>query len=71
VIRARGLTQAKAAKALRLDQPKVSALLRGRLQGFSVERLLSLLNTLGQEVEIVVRPVQQAGRRAETRVVLA
>src|SRR5438094_9313651 len=34
------LTQAAAAKVLRIDQPKVSALLRGRISGFSTERLL-------------------------------
>lgn len=34
LIRERGLTQAKAAKLLGIDQPKVSMLLRGRLTGF-------------------------------------
>ena len=50
-----GMTQAQAAKLLGLDQPKVSALIRGRLGGFSVERLMKLLNALGRDVEIVVR----------------
>src|SRR4051794_33828608 len=52
----RGLTQAKAAELLGLDQPKISALARGRVQGYSIDRLFRFLNTLGQRVEISVRP---------------
>ena len=55
IIEARGLTQAAAARLLGVDQPKVSALLRGRLTGFSTERLIRFLNALGRDVEIVVR----------------
>jgi predicted XRE-type DNA-binding protein len=51
----RKLTQTRAAVVLGIDQPKVSALVRGRLEGFSIERLVRLLNALGQDVEIVVR----------------
>jgi predicted XRE-type DNA-binding protein len=56
LIAQRKLTQAKAAKLLRLDQPKVSALLRGRVEGYSIDRLFRFLNALGQRVEIIVRP---------------
>ncbi len=38
-----------------IDQPKVSALLNGRLASFSTDRLLRLLTALGQDVEIVVK----------------
>ena len=38
-----------------IDQPKVSALLNGRLANFSTDRLMRLLTTLGQDVEIVVK----------------
>jgi len=55
-IRARGMTQAAAAGALGIDQPKVSALLRGQFRGYSVERLMRFLVALGHDVEIVVRP---------------
>jgi predicted XRE-type DNA-binding protein len=54
LIRERGITQAQVATLLGIDQPKVSALLRGRLRGFSLERLLSFLIALDQDVEIVV-----------------
>jgi hypothetical protein len=39
---------------LGLNQPKVSNLLRGRLSGFSTDRLLRLLNALGRDIEIVI-----------------
>ena len=50
------LSQAKAATLLGLDQPKVSALVRGRVEGYSIDRLFRFLNALGQRVEITVRP---------------
>jgi predicted XRE-type DNA-binding protein len=52
----RKLTQVNAAKLLGLDQPKVSALVRGRVEGYSIDRLFRFLNALGQKVEITVRP---------------
>jgi predicted XRE-type DNA-binding protein len=69
LVKARGLTQVEAAGLLGIDQPKVSALLRGRLGGFSVERLMRLLTRLDQDVEIVVQPKATAhavGRIAVT-----
>jgi predicted XRE-type DNA-binding protein len=71
VIAARGLTQTKAAKVMGLDQPKISALMRGKLKGFSAERLFRCLNDLGLEVEITIRPARRTGRRGDTRVVAA
>lgn len=61
IIEAKGLTQAAAAKILGIDQPKVSALLRGKLDGFSTERLIRFLNALGRDVEIVVKERQKRG----------
>ena len=55
ILDARRLTQAAAAMLLGLTQPKVSALRNYRLEGFSVERLMTLLNALDQDVEIVIR----------------
>jgi predicted XRE-type DNA-binding protein len=54
-ITARHITQAEAAELLGIDQPKVSALMRGRLTGFSLERMFRFLNTLGIDVEITVK----------------
>jgi predicted XRE-type DNA-binding protein len=69
LIAERRLTQAKAATLLGIDQPKVSALLRGKLEGFSTERLFRFLNALGQDVEIFIRPARRADEQARTRVV--
>ena len=55
-IKAKKLTQAKAAKILKITQPKVSLLLRGHLTDFSLERLLRFLNDLGQDVYISIVP---------------
>jgi predicted XRE-type DNA-binding protein len=43
LIAERGLTQAAAAEVLQIDQSKISALLRGRLAGFSLDRLVRFL----------------------------
>jgi predicted XRE-type DNA-binding protein len=56
----RGLNQTAAAKLLGVDQPKVSALLRGRLSGFSTERLFRFLKALGRDVHIVIKPARRA-----------
>ncbi len=55
-IRQRRLTQTAAAVLMGIDQPKVSAMLAGQFRGYSVERLMRFLVTLGHDVEIVVKP---------------
>ena len=69
IIAERKLTQARAAKLLGIDQPKVSALLNGRLSSFSSERLMRLLTRLGQDVEIVVKSKPRRRQRGRIRVV--
>src|SRR5262245_26822244 len=64
------LTQAKTAALLGLDQPKVSALIRGRVDGYTIDRLLRYLNALGQRVEITVRPARGDARERERMVVV-
>jgi predicted XRE-type DNA-binding protein len=64
LIAERNLTQTKAAELLGLDQPKVSALVRGRVKGFTYDRLFRFLNALGQRIEISVRPTRKAESRA-------
>jgi predicted XRE-type DNA-binding protein len=56
VVQRRRLTQAAAGKLLGITQPKVSALLNGRLDGFSSDRLFRFLNALGCDVRISVSP---------------
>jgi predicted XRE-type DNA-binding protein len=55
VIKRRRLTQIAAATIMGIDQPKVSALLTGRLANFSSERLMRLLTALGQDVDITIK----------------
>ena len=68
IIEHRGLTQAAAAEVLQIDQPKVSALSRGRLSGFSLDRLVRFLVLLGSDVEIIVRPRRRTAGRARVMV---
>ena len=55
IVERRRLSQAQVVDALGVNQPKVSALLHYKLEGFSVERLMRFLVVLGQDVEILVR----------------
>ena len=68
-IEQRKLTQQRAARLMGLDQPKVSALMNGRLTGFSSDRLLRCLTALGQDVDIVVRTGEMRDSRGHLRVV--
>ncbi|NJM77704.1 MAG: XRE family transcriptional regulator [Acaryochloridaceae cyanobacterium RU_4_10] len=69
LISARQLTQSEAAELLGIDQPKVSALMRGKLSGFSTERLFRFLNALGSNVEIRIVANSQPNVQAQTHVV--
>ena len=68
VIQERNLTQVEAADILGINQPKVSALTRGNLDGFSSDRLFKFLNLLGQDIEIVIRPHTDVNREAGIKV---
>lgn len=69
LIEQKGMTQAEIAPLLNLDQPKVSNLLRGRLAGFSVERLFSILNKLGHNVEVHISEEEHEPEDTYTAVV--
>jgi predicted XRE-type DNA-binding protein len=56
------LTQASVAEKLGISQPKVSALLRYQLQGFSIERLMNFLIAFGNDVDIVVHKARGSSR---------
>lgn len=60
IIKKKKLTQTKAAKILKISQPKISLLLRGYLTDFSLERLLRFLNDLGQNVYISITPSRRS-----------
>ena len=50
------LTQKEAAQQMKWTQPEVSLVVRGRLKGFTLERLLQGLLALDQDIDIVIRP---------------
>lgn len=56
IIQHKHLSQIQAATLLGVDQPKISALMRGKLSGFSVERLFRFLTILGRDVRILIKP---------------
>ena len=54
IIKSRALTQAQAAKALGMTQPRLSNMLRWQFRGISEVKMLECLNRLGRDVHIVV-----------------
>jgi predicted XRE-type DNA-binding protein len=66
IIERRHLPQTAAARLLDINQPKISALVNYRLEGFSVERLMHFLNALDRDVEIVIRKKPRSKRAART-----
>ncbi|MCW3055924.1 MAG: transcriptional regulator [Chthonomonadales bacterium] len=49
-------TQTEAAQRMNLSQPDVSNIIRGRLNGFTLDRLFQCLDALDQEIEIGIQP---------------
>jgi predicted XRE-type DNA-binding protein len=64
-----GLTQTVAAQRLGVSQPDVSRLMKNRPTGFSTDRLLSMLNALDLDIDIVVRPASAAPHVATVRII--
>ena len=58
IVAARGLTQAQAGAFMRMDQPRVSSLVKGKIAMFSTDRLLQALSDLGQDVELRITPAR-------------
>ena len=69
IVEQRRLTQASAAACLHINQPKVSALLHYKLEGFSVERLMTFLTALDRDVEIIIKKKPRSRPAARISVV--
>ena len=55
IIKKKKWTQQKASAVLEIPQPKISLLSRGQFSGFSIGKLITLLNKLNQDIEIIVK----------------
>ena len=50
-----GLTQATAAKQLKVTQPRISDLMRGKINRFSLDTLVNMLTDAGLDVDLRIR----------------
>ncbi|MBE0574937.1 MAG: XRE family transcriptional regulator [Desulfuromonadales bacterium] len=69
IITHRHLTQMEAAAELGLTQPKVSQIMAGRHDGFSLEKLMMLMVKLDRDVEIVIKRKPRTREQAHLNVV--
>jgi predicted XRE-type DNA-binding protein len=51
-----GLTQAEAAGRLKVSQPRISDLTRGKISRFSLDTLVNMLSDAGLDVELRIKP---------------
>ncbi len=65
IIQRKGLRQNEIAATLGVDQSKVSKLVRGRISGFTSDRLFRFLNALGCDVKIEVSRAQTVHARGK------
>jgi len=71
IIQGRKLSQTAAARRLKVNQPKVSALSNYQLDGFSVERLMNFVTALDRDVDIVIRRKPRSRKIARIAVTAA
>jgi len=64
LIASQRLTQAEVAKILYVTQPRVSDLLRGRIDLFSTDALIDMLGRLGVRVRFVLKPSRRGLKAA-------
>jgi predicted XRE-type DNA-binding protein len=53
-----GLTQAQAARRFGVTQPRISDLVRGKIDLFSIDTLVNMLSAAGLHLDVVVRPAK-------------
>ena len=56
-----GMTQSDVASILGIDQPKISRILRGQFRGLSLEKIMSFILALGNDIDINVSKKQDGG----------
>jgi predicted XRE-type DNA-binding protein len=55
LIEKRGLSQSEAASLFRVSQPRISNLVRGKIERFSIDTLVEMLGNAGVEVRITTK----------------
>ena len=68
LIAKRKLKQVAAAKALGINQAKISLLVNGKIDDFSIDRLMEFLTKLDQDVEITIKRKPRSHSAGEIRV---
>lgn len=63
LLASRNLSQQEAGRIVGLPQPQVSRLMRGDTWEFSYERLMRILTSLGQDVDITIRETRARSKR--------
>ena len=63
-IEEQGLTQAEAAKRLKVTQPRISDLTRGKISRFSIDTLVNMLTDDGLEVDMRIKARPSSKRAA-------
>ena len=53
-----GLTQAQAARRFGVTQPRISDLVRGKIDLFSIDTLVNMLSAASLHLDVVVRPAK-------------
>ncbi len=66
LIESRGLTQTSAARLFGVTQPRISDLVRGKIDRFSIDTLVTMLAKAGAKVRVEIR--SSAPRRVPPRV---
>ena len=56
VIESRGLKQREAAELFGVTQPRISDLVRGKVDLFSIDTLVTMLSYAGVQVSVVIEP---------------
>jgi predicted XRE-type DNA-binding protein len=56
ILKDSGITQARAAEMFGVTQPRISDLVRGKIELFSIDALVNMLAAAGQHVEVSVAP---------------
>ena len=64
LVASRGLKQAETARILRVTQPRVSDLLRGRIDLFSADALIDMLARFGVRVKLVLKQPRGGSKAA-------